>query len=258
MLHSSLSLLLPLLEHSRDDSESYNNIFPLVIAVCLHFRFPAAQVLSLLDDYSSSLNDPSSRSAFVALTQLLRDTVVPYSRSKADGVQGAERLLQSFIEILRRWISAARLLVLNVLCCIGRVGGAHKNNTTTSRKKKMISQWAIPYKYNYARVHSCICLFSKYMLLEIARWVCVSSRVAGPSTQDESTTSRDRPKSNPKGGKWNGWDQQRLDIKLSRQFKPCIMWLCCASHQHDYLFLCFKTTNFSTTLSLQASLKFEQ
>lgn len=64
--------------------------------------------MSLLDELSFSLNDASSRSAFVALTQQLKDAVVPYTRSKADGVQGAERLLQSFIDILRRWISVER------------------------------------------------------------------------------------------------------------------------------------------------------
>lgn len=73
-----------------------------------HQRFPASQVLSLLDEYSSSLNDTSSTGAFVSLTQQLKNAAVPYTLSKVDGVQGAERLLQCFIDILRRWISVER------------------------------------------------------------------------------------------------------------------------------------------------------
>uniref|UniRef100_A0A7S4ATM8 Acetyl-CoA carboxylase n=1 Tax=Pseudo-nitzschia australis TaxID=44445 RepID=A0A7S4ATM8_9STRA len=71
-------------------------------------RFPAAQVLSLLDEYSSSFDDASSKSAFVALTQQLKDAATPYTRSKVDGVHGAEKVLKSFIDILRRWISVER------------------------------------------------------------------------------------------------------------------------------------------------------
>mmetsp|Transcript_11034 Transcript_11034/g.27966 ORF Transcript_11034/g.27966 Transcript_11034/m.27966 type:complete len:2339 (-) Transcript_11034:105-7121(-) len=71
-------------------------------------RFPAAKVVSLLDEEASSLTDSSSTSAFVALTQPLRDASIPYTRSKVDNVQGAERILQSFIVILRGWISVER------------------------------------------------------------------------------------------------------------------------------------------------------
>mmetsp|Transcript_17848 Transcript_17848/g.40959 ORF Transcript_17848/g.40959 Transcript_17848/m.40959 type:complete len:2358 (-) Transcript_17848:336-7409(-) len=71
-------------------------------------RFPAAKVLSLLDQHASSLNDLSSKNAFVALTQQLKEATTPYTRSKVDSVQGAEKVLQSFIDILRRWISVER------------------------------------------------------------------------------------------------------------------------------------------------------
>ena len=64
--------------------------------------------MSFLDDYSSTLTDASSTSAFVALTQQLKDSAIPYTRSQMDNVQGAERILQSFIEMLRGWISVER------------------------------------------------------------------------------------------------------------------------------------------------------
>ena len=54
------------------------------------------------------MNDAASTSAFVALTLQLKEAVVPYTRSMVDGVQGAEKVLQSFIDILRRWVSVER------------------------------------------------------------------------------------------------------------------------------------------------------
>jgi acetyl-CoA carboxylase/biotin carboxylase 1 len=54
------------------------------------------------------MNDAASTSAFVALTLQLKEAVIPYTQSKVDGVQGAEKVLQSFIDILRRWISVER------------------------------------------------------------------------------------------------------------------------------------------------------
>jgi acetyl-CoA carboxylase/biotin carboxylase 1 len=71
-------------------------------------RFPAEKVLSLLNEHASSLNDVSEKSAFATLTQQLKDATIPYTRSKDESVQGAEKALQSFIGILRRWISVER------------------------------------------------------------------------------------------------------------------------------------------------------
>ncbi|KAG7354603.1 biotin carboxylase [Nitzschia inconspicua] len=71
-------------------------------------KFPADQVVALLDNHSASLADASEKSAFSTLTAPLRSAAVPYTRSKAVGVQGAEKVLLSFIEILRRWISIER------------------------------------------------------------------------------------------------------------------------------------------------------
>lgn len=45
---------------------------------------------------------------FQALTTPLRDSVVPYTKSKASGVPGSERALHHFLSILRKWISVER------------------------------------------------------------------------------------------------------------------------------------------------------
>ena len=71
-------------------------------------RFPADQVLSLIDEQYSLLTDASAKSTFATLISPLKEAATPYTRSKADGVQGAEKVLQSFIDILRRWISVER------------------------------------------------------------------------------------------------------------------------------------------------------
>mmetsp|Transcript_9114 Transcript_9114/g.22318 ORF Transcript_9114/g.22318 Transcript_9114/m.22318 type:complete len:2359 (-) Transcript_9114:209-7285(-) len=95
-LFDSISSLIRDFQSSLDDGSK-------------QLRFPADRVLSLLDEYSSSSSsDSASTNAFLVLTQLLKDAAVPYTRSRADSVQGAERLLLSFIDILRRWISVER------------------------------------------------------------------------------------------------------------------------------------------------------
>lgn len=62
----------------------------------------------MLSSYASSLVDPSEQSGFLVLTTPLRDTVLPYTKSKALGVPGSERALGSFLSILRNWISVER------------------------------------------------------------------------------------------------------------------------------------------------------
>lgn len=71
-------------------------------------RFPADECLKLMNDYTSSLGDASARAAFSSLTYNLSNALSPYTRSKAVGVQGAEKVLTAFIEMLRRWIFSER------------------------------------------------------------------------------------------------------------------------------------------------------
>eukprot|EP00536_Pseudo-nitzschia_multiseries_P005377 jgi/Psemu1/318630/estExt_fgenesh1_pm.C_1000011 len=94
----------------RIPAKLFENISSLIrdFETSSEIRFPAGKVLSLLDEYSSSLTDLSAKNAFIALTQQLKDAATPYTRSKVDGVQGAEKVLKSFIDILRRWISVER------------------------------------------------------------------------------------------------------------------------------------------------------
>lgn len=71
-------------------------------------RFPAASIIELLDAEADSIPDPSERSVFQGLTTPLRDSVLPYTKSKASGVPGSERALRSFLSLLRKWISVER------------------------------------------------------------------------------------------------------------------------------------------------------
>lgn len=71
-------------------------------------RFPAEECIRLIDEHVSSLNDPSLKSSFASLTSSLKTTLRYYTRSKASSVQGAEKVLSSFIDMLRRWISVER------------------------------------------------------------------------------------------------------------------------------------------------------
>lgn len=100
----------------------------------LIYRFPADEVLRLLDDYAASLNgDASSTNTFISLTKELRDVVVPFTRSKVDSVPGAEQVLQSFIDILRRWISVERWFCdePSYADSVDNIRKLHKDDATT-------------------------------------------------------------------------------------------------------------------------------
>jgi acetyl-CoA carboxylase / biotin carboxylase 1 len=58
--------------------------------------------------YTEDFKDNSDKSAFIALTTPLRDSVTPYTKSKLAGVPGSERALQHFLAILRKWITVER------------------------------------------------------------------------------------------------------------------------------------------------------
>lgn len=71
-------------------------------------RFPAEDVVALLDDHLESLADASAKSAFRALTSPLREATEPYTKSTLASVPGSERALQCFLSILRKWIAVER------------------------------------------------------------------------------------------------------------------------------------------------------
>ncbi len=85
-------------------------LLSLLLTSCfLHYqRFPAEDVLNLIDAEVVSISNASERAAFTALTTPLRNAILPYTNSKAIGVPGAEKALLSFIELLRKWISVER------------------------------------------------------------------------------------------------------------------------------------------------------
>lgn len=61
----------------------------------------------MIDDHTDLL-DSVEKSSFSALTTPLRSTVLPYTKSKASGVPGAQRALDSYLGIVRKWIVVER------------------------------------------------------------------------------------------------------------------------------------------------------
>jgi acetyl-CoA carboxylase / biotin carboxylase 1 len=52
--------------------------------------------------------ESNDRSSFVSLTTPLSQTLLPYTKSKLAGIPGSERALQSFLSILRKWVTVER------------------------------------------------------------------------------------------------------------------------------------------------------
>jgi acetyl-CoA carboxylase / biotin carboxylase 1 len=71
-------------------------------------RFPADDVISQVSRHADALKDTSERNVFMSLTSSLRETADLYTKSKAVGVPGSERVLRSFISLIRSWISVER------------------------------------------------------------------------------------------------------------------------------------------------------
>jgi len=71
-------------------------------------RFPAEQVKHMITEHSRKIKDESERSGFIALTTPLVDAADPYTKSRAAGVPGSERVLASFLTVLRDWIAVER------------------------------------------------------------------------------------------------------------------------------------------------------
>jgi acetyl-CoA carboxylase / biotin carboxylase 1 len=90
-------------------------------------------LLALIDAQSESIVNPSENAVFVALTTPLRSTIFPYTQSKAAGVPGAERALNSFLEILREWISVERWFCVGTSYAdsVDSVRKAHKDDIET-------------------------------------------------------------------------------------------------------------------------------
>ena len=62
----------------------------------------------MLSDQADAIQDASERAAFVALTTPLTQAAMPYTRSMAAGVPGAERVLLAYLDILRNWVASER------------------------------------------------------------------------------------------------------------------------------------------------------
>jgi acetyl-CoA carboxylase/biotin carboxylase 1 len=59
-------------------------------------------------DFSKGIEQESDRTAFEALTNELMQAALPYSMSHASGVPGSERVMRSFLDIIREWVVVER------------------------------------------------------------------------------------------------------------------------------------------------------
>jgi acetyl-CoA carboxylase / biotin carboxylase 1 len=82
----------------------------LFVSLFLGFddSFPAEEILSFVSNQTDSIVDGSERAAFATLTTPLSQTLFQYTKSKLAGIPGSERALQSFLTILRKWVSMER------------------------------------------------------------------------------------------------------------------------------------------------------
>ena len=89
--------------------------------------------MELLTNEEKSMDDPSEQSVFHVLTTPLRESVVPFTKSKAVGVPGSERALHSFLAILRKWISVERWFfdASSYADAVEGLRKAHKNDFPT-------------------------------------------------------------------------------------------------------------------------------
>ena len=62
----------------------------------------------MLCDQADVIQDAAERAAFIALTTPLKEAAMPYTKSTAAGVPGAERVLLAYLDILRNWVTFER------------------------------------------------------------------------------------------------------------------------------------------------------
>ena len=74
----------------------------------LQLRFPAERVVEVLTAFANGIQSSTDKQAFETLTDSLLKSALPYAQSHAIGVPGSERVMNSFLEIMRDWVSVER------------------------------------------------------------------------------------------------------------------------------------------------------
>uniref|UniRef100_A0A7S1BIY5 Acetyl-CoA carboxylase n=1 Tax=Corethron hystrix TaxID=216773 RepID=A0A7S1BIY5_9STRA len=107
-------------------SSALNNFVQTVVSSC--DRFPVETVLERLDKHAEDCN-PAGRAAFSGLTGPLREAATPYAVS-GGGTVGCERVLQSFLGMLRRWYEVERNFAfgINYADAVDRLRTTHRDN----------------------------------------------------------------------------------------------------------------------------------
>jgi len=93
-------------------------------------KFRADQFKHLIAVHMGDIKDEAERASFVASTALLVGAADPYTKSLADQVPGAERVLIRFLDILREWISVERWFCdgISYADAVDNLRKANKNN----------------------------------------------------------------------------------------------------------------------------------
>lgn len=71
-------------------------------------RFPAERVVQIIMDFSRGIQSDADKTAFESLTSALLESAQPYAKSHASGVPGSERVLSSFLDIMRNFLTVER------------------------------------------------------------------------------------------------------------------------------------------------------
>ncbi len=74
----------------------------------LFFSFPAESFCSAISAHARALKDPTEKSSFLALIKPVMDAAAPYANCSKPGTGGPERVLQGFLNLLRKWIDIER------------------------------------------------------------------------------------------------------------------------------------------------------
>jgi len=95
-------------------------------------KFPADQFKHSIATFMGSIKDEAERASFLTLTAPLVDAADPYTKSLAEKVPGAERVLLQFLDILRGWISVERWFCdgISYADAVDNLRKANKNNNS--------------------------------------------------------------------------------------------------------------------------------
>ena len=93
-------------------------------------KFPADKFKHAIALHMGNIKDEAERATFLTLTAPLADAADPYTKSLAEKVPGAERVLIRFLDVLREWITVERWFCdgISYADAVDNLRKANKNN----------------------------------------------------------------------------------------------------------------------------------